>query len=694
VTPTAIRIAALTVAAAAVVVSAQQAAAPPAFRFERPVVTGGSGPRRLAVDLPLLAGAAPFRTTVLERSNESAAARRSVAASGGLRDLRFYDAGGAEVGYVLVSVPPPESVFKAAAILPIAPVETDTVKTSGFEADLGEPLLINRFHVEGISAPFLKRVRLEGSGDRSRWTVLVPDGTVFDLPDERLQHTELRFAPGTFRYLRLTWDDRHSARIMHVPSASAATLPMAPPPPLTATVPFERRPSEPGRSRFRVTLPAGHLPIVALDLDAGGGHILREARVFEQQLTSAQLSPRLLGRATLRRVVRDDVAASALQVPMDPPAEAQLDLEIDDDDNPPFDLRGVTAVFAELPWIYLEAPAGALTARYGNGTLQTPHYDIEAERSQIHIQSIADASWGEARARVEDDSPRPAPPLPTYGASLDLAQFAYVRTVSAGNAGLIALPLDVSVLAHSTGVTRQFSDLRVVDDADRQIPYLLEQLAEPLSIDVMLERVASPPAALPAARSGRSVYRLTYPSDGLPPSRLVLTTAARVFDRRLTVGEARDRDERRRDPWFNTLATAVWRHSDQDRPATALTIDIAPPHGADLLVVVDEGDNTPLPIEAARLLLPAYRIRLYRAAGTALRVAYGRSDLARPQYDLALLAPQVLGAAAREVALDSERAVGSSSSAAPVVSSRVFWAALAIAVVVLVGFIVRLMRQA
>ncbi|HXI28903.1 MAG TPA: hypothetical protein VNG89_10775, partial [Vicinamibacterales bacterium] len=78
---------------------------------------------------------------------------------------------------------------------------------------------------------------------------------------------------------------------------------------------------------------------------------------------------------------------------------------------------------------------------------------------------------------------------------------------------------------------------------------------------------------------------------------------------------------------------------------------------------------------------------------TALRVAYGRRDLARPQYDLALLAPQVLGASARDLRLDREQAVGSPAPAAALVSPRLFWSVLALSVVVLVGFIVRLLRQ-
>ena len=37
--------------------------------------------------------------------------------------------------------------------------------------------------------------------------------------------------------------------------------------------------------------------------------------------------------------------------------------------------------------------------------------------------------------------------------------------------------------------------------------------------------------------------------------------------------------------------------------------------------------------------MPATRIRLYREQGMAIRLAYGRTDLSRPRYDLALLAP-------------------------------------------------------
>ena len=131
----------------------------------------------------------------------------------------------------------------------------------------------------GIRAPFLKRFRLEGSGDRSRWTQLVAEGTAFSLPAEQLAHTRIEFAPGEYRYVRVTWDDTNSARVAAAGRRDRETRDRAssPGPILRAPIAIAQRPSEPGRSRFRLTLPAARLPIVALELTVGGGHLSRDA---------------------------------------------------------------------------------------------------------------------------------------------------------------------------------------------------------------------------------------------------------------------------------------------------------------------------------------------------------------------------------------------------------------------------------
>ena len=402
-----------------------------------------------------------------------------------------------------------------------------------------------------------------------------------------------------------------------------------------------------------------------------------------------------LGAATLRRVVQDTVAAASLRVPIRPPAEAQLDLDVDDGDSPPLDLQGVTAVFAALPWIYFESGGGAVVARYGNTTLPAPRYDLEAVRDKVQIAAVPAATWGDARARTAEENPAlPAPPLPIVGAALDRSLFGYQRAIPSGDPGLVALPLDASVLAHSANPRQRFGDVRIVDADGRQIPYLVERASEPLSIDLTLERQSDLPKALADRRPPPSVYRIAWPFEQLPAPRLVLSTSARVFQRPVTVAVAREADRSHRDAWVQSLATVVWSHADQDRPTPALTIALPSEKLSQLLVILDEGDNSPIPLTGAKLLLPAYRLRFFRERGASLRLAYGRADLDAPRYDLALLAPQLLGAAATEVAPAAEERTGAATPAGELVSPRLFWGVLAVAVLVLLGMIVRLARRA
>jgi hypothetical protein len=110
-----------------------------------------------------------------------------------------------------------------------------------------------------------------------------------------------------------------------------------------------------------------------------------------------------------------------------------------------------------------------------------------------------------------------------------------------------------------------------------------------------------------------------------------------------------------------------------------------------LWLVVDEGDNAPLPLIQVRLLLPSYRLRFFTPGGQALRMVYGRDDLQPPRYDLSLLAPRVMGAAATELVPGPEVA---RAERAPFISPRWFWILLGASVAVLLALIVRLARRA
>ena len=369
---------------------------------------------------------------------------------------------------------------------------------------------------------------------------------------------------------------------------------------------------------------------------------MREARVAEARLTGRQAVPQQIGGALLRRVMQDGIAADALRIPVQQPSDAQLELVVDDGDNPPLDLRSVTAEFAELPWIYFEAAPGTVTARYGDAALAAPRYDLEAARPNVASAATASAVWGDAQARPATAAAAPLP-MPDAGGTIDISGFQFARPITAAPVGLVAVPLDAAALAHSAAGMR-LSDVRVVDDAGRQVPYLLERRDGPITLDVRLE--PRDPGVPPAARAGRTTYVVPLPYQAMPSARLTLETRTRVFQREVTLAELVPANEREREPRLRTLGGARWVHADQASHPVPLVFDVPERRRGDLILLIDEGDNQPLAIERARLLLPSYAVRLYQPRDQPLRLVYGNASLGAPQDDLELLAPQVMGAPA------------------------------------------------
>ena len=106
------------------------------------------------------------------------------------------------------------------------------------------------------------------------------------------------------------------------------------------------------------------------------------------------------------------------------------------------------------------------------------------------------------------------------------------------------------------------------------------------------------------------------------------------------------------------------------------------------MLVVEEGDNASAPITGARLLLPDWQLGLPhgRAAAADLRP---QRDV-EPRYDVAMLAPSAMKGLAREITAAPE-IVASGPTA--LVSPRIFWVGLSLAVAALLALIVRLISS-
>ena len=618
----------------------------PTFRYQREVHPAGKGPQRLEADLALLGGVASD-----------------------FRDFRIKDAEGRDVPYVVVPPASREPAWLSGQMLSLP----TTKEHSGFELDLGKAIRTSRLRVEGLRTPFLKRFRLEGSGDRTRWTELVAEGSLFDLPEDGLKLLQIDLPEGEYRYLRLVWDDASSARLS-LPRRAFVQVQEPGAAPALANLAFQRAPSEPGTSRFTLRLPGPRLPITALRLVVGGvGPLLREARVLEGRLHAGNLAPRELGQARLRRTERQGVAASDLRIPMETPEGTELELRVDDGSNPPLDLLGVRAELPPQPWIYFESDGRPAQAWFGNPIAEAPRYDLEALKDQLQPGKAAPAQWG----------PLSAPPAartlalqdPGPGANLDLAGFKVRRPVPDAQPGLAALVLDAHVLATS----RSLLDLRILDKENRQIPYLLEQRDGPLSVALVW------PSRKAKERSSEYVLDLTQ--AGLAEGRVVLETRTRVF-RRLV----RLREEGTAEKEGRVLSEGVWSHDQPETEPPLLLLEFSSLEGRRVVITVDEGDNQPLSITRATLLLPGWRLRFFHP-GQGLTLLYDR-DLGGPQYDLALLADRLRAAPTRELELT---ALGSAplpplDEKSPA-ATKVFWATLAGAVAILLVLLSRLLRK-
>jgi len=633
----------------------------------RTVVPALPGANRLDPDVAILSGtSAPLHYTITTERGE-----RRFVFEGGLDDLRLHDEGGKELQYLLV--PPPSRIptWKTTrSILPIPSTKT----TSGIEADFGALTSIDRVAIGGVSAPLLKRVRVDGSGDRVHWTVLAPETTLFDLPDQQLRNLEVAFAPGDYRYVRLVWDDRSSARVRNVAEVTARVSDQsASTTSLIVPLSFRKVASEAYKSRYRVSLPGPHLPIASIELRVTNANVFRDASVSESRFDGNTLAPVVLGTTKLRRAERDGAVAAQMAIPISFPTGADLEIAVDDGNSGPLSIDSIVAQFAPLPWIYFDATSAApMTATYGNASVHAPRYDVEASRRSVERMQPPLATWSTAAENARNEAT--AAPLPITGAPIDRRPFRRARSVGAIPRGLVSLVLDSDVLAHSVDL----NDVRLIDGSGKQVPYLLEKRDAPLLITLRIPHRSVSGTA--------SLYRFELPYDRFPAgTRLMLTTNGRVFDRDVQLQRPPDQS-RGRDA--ELLEQTTWRSADPESNPPPLTFT-SPLAGTAVELRVDERDNAPLLITSAQLLLPSYALRFF-SSGTPLTLLYDDPSATPPRYDLALLAPRLLSESSREVSLPPVRGTTKTSART---ERAIFWSVIATATVILLATLGGLLKS-
>ena len=221
------------------------------------------------------------------------------------------------------------------------------------------------------------------------------------------------------------------------------------------------------------------------------------------------------------------------------------------------------------------------------------------------------------------------------------------------------------------------------------MPYLLERTT----------RVRTAPLALLAApdakRPNLGRWSLTLPVAGMPITSLRLTVTEPVFSRTVEIGELVE--DSRGQPWWRSLGSASIQRRSGDDPTT-FTIPLnARPQTGKLLIEINHGDNAAFAPAKAEATFPVRRLH-FRATETAgCALLYGKADSTAPRYDLQLAAPRLLAAPQHTATLESHGTAAdaerSSFNLGGPLARYLFWAALAVVVVVLVWLVARLLPK-
>ncbi len=283
-------------------------------------------------------------------------------------------------------------------------------------------------------------------------------------------------------------------------------------------------------------------------------------------------------------------------------------------------------------------------------------------------------------------TPDPAPAVPK-GPRLSVSDFKYNRPFDPGSSGWKKLKLDAAALAGSQGYT----DYRIVDTEGFQVPYVLEGASEPVRIELLALSDAGDERR--AARLGDwSVYRVEVPFRELPPSRLKLTAADPVFERRVVVRVPRHHANQEgpfTDEETRIVAEENYSHRDNEEPPRALVLSLPRLRSPLLFVDVDEGDNQPLRFKRPELELDGYTLRFYSQEPGTLQLLYGSSRIGPPRYDMAILGSGVPDA--EEISLSETGAITSETESFWN-SDVLLWVVLTGAVIALLALIVKLVK--
>lgn len=613
------------------------------------------------------------------------------------RDLRLVDSDGKETPYLLEWTREGEGLATWQAGIGDIRREREGGRRaspvrSQWTIDLGQPRTFTELNLNVPDSAFAWHVRVETSTDGDRYEVVESDAALFDQVwnGERVRKTDIRLeSVVTARYLRIVARSASTARVLDFEGASV-TLRRA----LGGTAWSREISAEPvemseagreGVTRYRLQA-SSLLPFDEVEIMADDSAFARGVRLIEAVDGAGRVREELLGQGRIFRLRSGDsvVAGESVRFRTRNGVGGTLYLEVDNAASPPLRELKVRLHGSRLRLLF-PASGHALSLYYGNPATRAPTYDLETLRPRM-AQTLPTA-FAEVGAEAVNPHFLREPPLrfaAVLGASLDPAPWQHERALAPVLAeDVYTLTLKAEDLAASRP---DLADLRVVNEDDRQVPFLIER-------DFSEERIPLSVEHGPSKAPGRSHFQLlppgTLPRDGaVRLSGIELGIADAFFERpaRLISVSGGSRRER-------TFHLALARRPPASGPLWfATTATLGP-----VRLEVDDGDNAPLEIGSAVAVVRVPRLVFKSAPGT-LRLLLGNPEAEPPRYDLAglrreLLAYSALPANAFEIVANPSKGSAWFSSLPGASSGAMVWGGIIAAMLVLLALTLRTIRS-
>lgn len=611
------------------------------------------------------------------------------AAQMSLADLRILDPNNQEVAYLLdrdLSLRNPE---RAPAFSPRSFRSVTQGDTTQLVIETGTASSLEAIDLETAVPYFLKAAHVDVSDDGTDWNsagAAVPIFRQFGA-----EHLRLRLPGKPAAFIRVTLDDFRS-RTIAVTGAKLRPVPTTPPPdlvPVGATI--TRRDEFAGETVLTVTLDGKNVPLGELALVAKDPLFMRRVTVAVREVRDAIPSERVIASGTVYRVALDGSPAQAdLAVPLTfTPSTRELLVHIHNGDSPPLAIEAVTARQSPVNLVFLAPAAGNYQLLSGNAQAAAPRYDLAALAGNLRHAHATVVTAGPLEPTPnyharESLAEAPLPDIPLAGAPLDTKDWPFRRGLAIAKPGVQELELDPAALAQSRS---DGGDLRLLR-AGNQIPYILERPA--LARALTLTPVLTPDPKRPSV----SVWRLQLPQRGLPLQRLALSSTTPLFQRQFRIYEKVSGADG--GTVENTLASGAWsRTPEPGMPETRL-FEVPDRLRSDVLwIEADNGDNPAITLGAVQATYPVVRLIFKVAETDGFTLAYGNRTASVPRYDLNLVAVKLLTASRQGVQLDPAPSAPADTAGrfAGVKVGYLFWAALALVVVVLLVVVAKLLPK-